>query len=79
MGLSQNRLNSFRTGGMSLSALLAHVGHGVDDRVIDQDFQLRIEPWGNPEEKKPDAFRIYLQLTDLVVVWYDVLVKDITI
>ena len=29
------------------------------------------------EGKRPDAFRIYLQLTDMVMVWYDVLVTNI--
>lgn len=62
---------------MSLSAMLAHVGHAVNDFSLDQDFQLRIEPWGNSPEKRPEAFRVFLQLTDLVLVWYDVLVKDI--
>ena len=57
--------------------MLAHVGHAVNDFSLDQDFQLRIEPWGNSPEKRPEAFRVFLQLTDLVLVWYDVLVKDI--
>lgn len=77
LGTSQNRLSSFRTGNVSLSAMLAHVGHAVNDFSLDQDFQLRIEPWGNSPEKRPEAFRVFLQLTDLVIVWYDVLVKDI--
>ena len=76
-GASQNRLSSFRTGNISLSALLAHVGHAVNDFSLDQDFQLRIEPWGSSPDKRPEAFRVFLQLTDLVLVWYDVLVKDI--
>lgn len=53
------------------------MGHAVNDFSLDQDFQLRIEPWGNSPEKRPEAFRVFLQLTDLVLVWYDVLVKDI--
>ena len=66
-----------RTGGVSLSVLLAHIGHNVDDLSLDTDFQLTIQPWNAKEGKRPDAFRIYLQLTDMVMVWYDVLVKGI--
>ena len=68
---------STRTGGISLSVLLAHIGHNVEDNSLDQDFKLTIYPWKIKEGKRPEAFRIYLQLTDMVMVWYDVLVKGI--
>lgn len=72
-----NRYSQTRTGGVSLSVLLAHIGHNVEDLSLDKDFQLIIQPWNGKEGKRPDAFRIYLQLTDMVMVWYDVLVKGI--
>ena len=68
---------STRTCGVSLSVLLAHIGHNVEDNSLDQDFKLTIYPWKIKEGKRPEAFRIYLQLTDMVMVWYDVLVKGI--
>lgn len=68
-----------RNHGVSLSILLAHVGHGVDDISLNSDFKIMIRPWGGVEGKHPEAFRIYLQLTDMVIVWYDVLVKGISV
>ncbi len=65
--------------GVSLSILLAHVGHGVDNFSLNSDFKIMIRPWGGAEGKSPEAFRIYLQLTDMVIVWYDVLVKGISV
>lgn len=71
------RSQSTRSGGIPLSVLLAHIGHNVDDLSLDEDFSLTIHSWNEKDGKRPDAFRIYLQLTDMVMIWYDVLVKDI--
>ena len=73
---NNNRVQN-RNGNVSLSVLLAHIGHKVDDISLDSDFKLKIQPWFEKDGKRPDAFRIYLQLTDMVMVWYDVLVKGI--
>lgn len=75
----RGRADLGRNSNVSLSVLLAHVGHSVGDYETDKDFKIILLPWDKAPGKKPSALRIYLQLSDMVTVWYDVLVKDVSV
>lgn len=68
------------TTGVSLSVLLAHIGHNVGDPETDKDVKLYILPWGEQhygvKRKRVNALRVYLKLRDIVLVWYDVVIPD---
>ena len=66
--------------GVSLSVLLAHIGHNVGEMETDKDVEIYIVPWGDHcdgvKRKRVNALRVYLKLKEMVLVWYDVVIPD---
>ena len=78
--INEHDLETGRGTGVSLSVLLAHIGHNVGEMDTDKDVEMYIIPWGDHcdgvKRKRVNALRVYLKLKEMVLVWYDVVIPD---